>query len=112
MTTQVYAFLHETSTEQSLVSRSQENDMKTQSPDTHPKIEQIIIESYRRMSAAEKFKIVDDLTRAAISLTMSGVRNRHLDADERQCRLRAASRWLDAELMRKAYGWDPDVEGY
>jgi len=86
--------------------------MKTQSPDTSPEIERIIIEHYRRMSASEKFKIVDDLTRATISLAMSGVRSRHPAAEEREYRLRAASRWLDPELMRKAYGWDPEVEGY
>jgi hypothetical protein len=86
--------------------------MKTQSSDTSPQIERIIIEHYRRLSAAEKFKIVDDLTRAAISLTMSGVRNQHPASGEHEFRLRTASRWLDAELMRRAYGWDPDVEGY
>jgi hypothetical protein len=88
------------------------NVVKTQSTDTHPEIERIIIESYRRMSPAERFKIMEDLTRAAISLTMSGVRANHPGADETECRLRAASRWLDPELMRKAYGWDPELEGY
>lgn len=86
--------------------------MKTQSIDTHPEIENIIIESYRGMSAAEKFKIIDDLTRSAIALTMSGVRNQHPQADDRECRLRAAARWLDADLMLKAYGWDPREKGY
>lgn len=86
--------------------------MKTQSIDTHPKVEQMMIDAYRNMSAAEKLKIVEELTEMAVALTMSGVRRMHPGADEQECRLRAASRWLDPDLMRKAYGWDVRIEGY
>ncbi|HZO90720.1 MAG TPA: hypothetical protein VFB38_20495 [Chthonomonadaceae bacterium] len=86
--------------------------MKTQSPDTHPKIEKLQIEGYRRMSAAEKLKIVHEMTEFVTSLALSDVKQRHPEADERECRLRLASRWLDAELMKKAFGWDVKEKGY
>ncbi len=86
--------------------------MKTQSPDTHPKIEQMQIEGYRRMSSVEKLKIVEDLTEFVTMLSLSDVRRRHPEADERECRLRVASRWLDPELMKKAFGWDVKEKGY
>ena len=86
--------------------------MKTQSPDTHPDIEKIQIEGYRRMSAAEKLRLAGELNRFAVNLILADVRRRHPDADEREVRLRAAARWLPADLMRKAFGWDPDEKGY
>lgn len=86
--------------------------MKTQSPDTHPDIERILIEAYRKMSMAEKFHKVQELNRTVEILAMADVRRRYPDADEYECRLRVASRRIPADLMRKAFGWDPDKEGY
>jgi hypothetical protein len=86
--------------------------MKTQSPNTHPDIEKIQIEGYRRMSAAKKLRCVRDMNQFGQKLALADVRRRHPDADERECRLRVASRWLSADLMRKAFGWDPEKQGY
>jgi hypothetical protein len=86
--------------------------MKTQSSDTHPEIEKRLIEGYRRMTAREKLHQIGSMGRFAYTLALADVRKRHPDAEEQECRLRVASRWLDAGLMRKAFGWDPDVEGY
>jgi hypothetical protein len=86
--------------------------MKTQSPDTHPEIERILIEAYRRMTPAEKFRRVEGMNRAMEMLAMADIKRRYPNASEHECRLRAASRRLPAELMRKAFGWDPDKEGY
>ena len=36
----------------------------------------------------------------------------HPEASEREIKLRVASRRIPAELMRRAFGWDPDKEGY
>ncbi|MFA0740235.1 MAG: hypothetical protein DFNUSKGM_000337 [Candidatus Fervidibacter sacchari] len=40
------------------------------------------------------------------------VRQRHPNADEREIRLRVASRWLPPELMQKAFGWNPKERGF
>jgi hypothetical protein len=40
------------------------------------------------------------------------VRHRHQNADERETRLRVASRWLPSELMQKAFGWNPKERGF
>lgn len=45
-------------------------------------------------------------------LALAGVRSRHPQADERECLLRIASLYLPTDLMRKAFGWDPDEKGY
>lgn len=64
------------------------------------------------MSVAEKMERVTAMSRAVQVLGLSDVRRAHPDADERELALRLASRRLDAETMRRAFGWDPDVKGY
>jgi hypothetical protein len=86
--------------------------MKTQSPDTHPKIEAMLIEAYRKMTMAEKFRKIANMNRTGDMLAMADVRSRYPDADEYELRLRVASRRIPAELMRRAFGWDPDEKGY
>jgi hypothetical protein len=80
--------------------------------DTSPEAEKVLIELYRRMPPSWKLKQVLDLNRTVELLAMADIRRRHPDADERELRLRLGSRWLDREIMRKVFGWDPEVEGY
>lgn len=80
--------------------------------DTHPKIEAFLIEGYRRMSVTEKVARVTAMSRAVQELGLADVRRAHPDADARELALRLASRRLDAETMRRAFGWDPDTEGF
>lgn len=80
--------------------------------DTHPAVEAMIVEGYRRMSPAQKLERVAALTRALDELALSDVRRRFPEASEREQALRVASRRLDADTMRRAFGWDPDSEGY
>jgi hypothetical protein len=80
--------------------------------DTPPEIEKLIVEGYRKMSAAQKLRIMQDLIRTAHLLALSDIKRRHPNAVERELQLRLASRWLEPELMRKAFGWDHEVEGY
>lgn len=86
--------------------------MKPQSPDTHPDIERMQIEAYRRMTPAEKLRIVGDLNRFAADTIRAQVRRAHPRAGEQEVRLRAASRWLPAALLKSAFGWDPEQKGY
>jgi hypothetical protein len=86
--------------------------MKTQVNDTDPRIEEMLIEAYRRMTPAEKLASVQAGNRAVQALQLADIRRRHPDAGERELQLRLASRCIDRDLMVKAFGWDPDVEGY
>jgi hypothetical protein len=80
--------------------------------DTDPAIESILIEGYRRMSPAQKLARVRDLTRAVQQLALLDIRRRHPGADDREQGLRLASRWIEPELMRRAFGWDAREAGY
>jgi len=80
--------------------------------DTSPDIEARIIAGYRAMSPARKFEIVCSLTRVVNELALMDIRRRHPDADERELMLRLASRTLDPLLLKQAFGWDVEVEGY
>jgi hypothetical protein len=80
--------------------------------DTPPEIERILIEGYRRMPAWRKLQQVAELTTLVTQLAMNDVCAKHPHADEREVKLRLASRWLDPELMRQAFGWNVEKEGY
>lgn len=80
--------------------------------DTHPEIEKILIEGYRKMSPAQKFRCVCEMNLFARRLALADIRRRYPEADERERQLRLASRFLDADLMKKAFGWDPEEKGY
>ena len=80
--------------------------------DTDRKIEAFIIDGYRRMSPAQKIARVTALTRTVQQLALTDIRRRHPTASAREQSLRLASRWLEPELMRKAFGWDVDEAGF
>ena len=87
--------------------------MSTGAPsDTHPAIEAMLVEGYRRMTPAQKLERVRALTRAVQELALADVRRRHPGADEREQALRVASRWIEPELMSHAFGWDVEANGY
>jgi hypothetical protein len=79
--------------------------------DTHPEAMKVWIDLLRKKSPAEKLRMVFDMARFARSLSETGVRSVHPDADEREVFLRAAARRLDRDLMIRAYGWDPLAHG-
>ena len=80
--------------------------------DTDPLVEALLVEGYRRMSPSEKLERVRALTRAVQELALLDIRRRHPDADERELALRLASRWIEPELMVRAFGWDVRKVGY
>ena len=86
--------------------------MKTLSPDTSPEVERIMIEGYRKMPAWKRIEQVWELTQLVRQLAMNDIRRRYPLADDRDRKLRLASRWLEPELMKKAFDWDPEKEGY
>ena len=80
--------------------------------DTDPKIEALLIEGYRKMSPMQKLERVRALTRAVQELALLDVRRRHPNADAREQALRVASRWIDPDLMVRAFDWDVREAGY
>jgi len=80
--------------------------------DTRRDIEALLVEGHRRMSAAEKLDRVRAMTRAVQELALLDVRRRHPDAGAREQELRVASRWIEPELMVRAFGWDARRLGY
>ena len=71
-----------------------------------------LIETYRQMTPSQKMEQVTALTIAARELALSDVRRRYPQAIPREQALRVASLWIEPELMKRAFGWDPRVEGY
>lgn len=71
-----------------------------------------MIEGYRKMSAGRKLQIMQDLINAACILALGDIKRTHPEANRREMMLRLASRRIEPELVRKAFGWDPEVEGY
>lgn len=80
-------------------------------PDTHPAAEQILVDGLRRMSGAARLARACDLREAALSLARVRILERYGELPEREVRLRLASLWLDAALMRRVFGWNPDERG-
>ena len=75
--------------------------MKTQSPDTHPQAERVLIEGYRRMSPEHKLGIMQEMARHAEAVQRAEIALRHPRADEREIRQRFAARWLGSELAAR-----------
>lgn len=86
--------------------------MTTQSRDTTPDAERIQLEAWRRMTPAQKLRVVSELVRASEELARAGIRARHPDADDREVELRLAALRLDRSTMIRLFGWDPEIRGY
>ncbi|MBI1760401.1 MAG: hypothetical protein HYR56_03100 [Acidobacteria bacterium] len=86
--------------------------MKPLSTDTPPEIEKLLIEGYRQMPEWRKLHCIAELNAGLRMMQMAEIRRRHPQADERELKLRLAARWIEPELMRRAFGWDPEREGY
>jgi hypothetical protein len=80
--------------------------------DTDPRIDALLVEGYRGMSPSQKLERVRALSRAVQELALADIRRRHPGADEREQALRLASRWIDPELMVRAFAWDVRKVGY
>ena len=80
--------------------------------DTAPDGEAVLIAGYGKMSPVERLECVRSLNHAVQELALMDIRRRHPGASPREQQLRLASRWIEPELMLKAFGWDVRKEGY
>jgi hypothetical protein len=65
----------------------------------------MLLEGYRRMSAAEKLHRVEALNETVLQFAAAGIRRDHPDIDDRELRLRLAVRWLGADVVARVFGW-------
>jgi hypothetical protein len=79
--------------------------------DTTPEAWAKQFELYRRMTPAQKARLVREVTLAANALALAGLRQRHPDAGESELLLRLAVLRLGEELVARAYGWRPPRDG-
>lgn len=80
--------------------------------DTSPAAERILVEACRRMTPAQRVLRACALGEALQILEEAETGRRHPDDDTRRIRLRVAARRIPADLMRRAFGWDPEAEGF
>ena len=79
--------------------------------DTHPKIDALMLDHYRKMTPAEKFARVQDMNETVLQLAAARISSQYSPKTERELRLRLAALWLDDETMRRAFDWDPTIAG-
>ena len=78
--------------------------MRTQSRDTSPEAERVLIELLRQAPAWRKLRMVDDTNRSVKNLMMAGLRQRFPQDPPELLRRRFADLWLGPELAAAAYG--------
>ncbi|MBN1946664.1 MAG: hypothetical protein JW797_13400 [Bradymonadales bacterium] len=64
------------------------------------------------MSPQQKLERVRALNHAVQQLALADICLRHPDSTPREQALRLASRWIEPELMMRAFGWDVREAGY
>lgn len=81
--------------------------------DTSAEVERILIEGYRQMGPEGRLARAFSMSAALRELAEARIRaTRGPDISEREVRLRVAALAIPRELMIRAFGWDPQKEGY
>ena len=78
--------------------------MRTQSPDTSPETERVLIELLRQAPAWRKLRMVEDTNRSVKDLLLAGLQERFPTDPPSLLRRRLADLWLGPELAAAAYG--------
>ncbi len=78
--------------------------MKTQSPDTSPEAEQVLIELLRQAPPWRRLQLADRLSVTARRLCAAGLRARHPQASEDELRQRFAHLHLGSDLATQVFG--------
>ena len=83
--------------------------MRTQSPDTSPEAEQVLIDLLRRAPAWRRLQLADRMSATVRELCLAGLRSRHPNASEVEMRRRFADIHLGTDLAAKVFGPPPPV---
>ena len=76
----------------------------TQSVDTSPESEKVLIEMLRRTPIWRRMQLADQMSATARQMSMAGLRLRFPDASEKEVRRRFADLHLGPELAEQVYG--------
>jgi len=75
--------------------------MKTQSVDTHPEAERVMIELIRRAPMSRRFRLVQSLTQSALWSNTHAWRESHCEASEQEAAVHVVSCSYGAVLARR-----------
>jgi hypothetical protein len=78
--------------------------MRTQSPDTSPEAEQVLIGLLRQAPAWRRLQLADRMSATVRELCLAGLRTRYPKASEAEIRRRFADIHLGSELAAKVFG--------
>ncbi len=78
--------------------------MKTQSPDTSPEAERVLIEWLRRTPAWRRLQLADRMSATVRDLCLAGIRSRHPHASAAEVRRQFADLHLGPELAAEVFG--------
>ncbi|MBI2921077.1 MAG: hypothetical protein HYY18_08340 [Planctomycetes bacterium] len=83
---------------------------RTESADTSPESEQVMIDLARRRTPGEKASRIWGMMEFVHDLAFAGLRRRRPELTDDQIRLRLTARRLGRELTMAACDWDPDSD--
>jgi hypothetical protein len=72
--------------------------MKTQSPDTSPEAERVLIELARKMPPERKLQLAGQFSASMRNLMRAGIQQRHPDAGPEELERRFVELWLGPEI--------------
>ena len=81
--------------------------MRTQSPDTSPEVERVLIELLRRAPGWRRLQLTDRMSATVRGLCLAGLRARHPKASEAEVRRRFADIHLGPDLAARVFGPPP-----
>lgn len=80
--------------------------MKPLISDTHPEVERILIEGYRRMTPEQRLQRVRELNVRLEIVALAEIKSRLPQASEQELKMHLASRRIPHYLMQKVFGWE------
>jgi len=86
--------------------------MKPLSPDTSNDAQQVQFELLRRLSPAQKLALAFELTDTMRNLILADLHHRFPEAGDAEIKRRFIARVLPREDVIRAYGFDPQAEGF
>jgi hypothetical protein len=81
--------------------------MRTQSPDTSPEAERVLVALLRRTPPWRRLQLADHMSRSVRGLSLAGLRARYPKASEAELRRRFADIYLGPKLAAEVYGVPP-----
>lgn len=83
----------------------------TESMDTDPRAMAVWLDLQRTMSAGSKLDAVLNASQTVLQMYEMGARRLHPGASDDEIRVHVAARHLTRDLVTRAYGWCPEVDG-